>query len=87
MQTLDLPGWDDIEYIIRDLKQALDELDVEEVGIPYFRTKIARTIAMMRDDKMLEQHVRKQLVNVDHWNVDTVRTFVLSLEPPVLDVY
>ena len=87
MQTIDLPDWDSIGDITRDLKRALDDLDVEDVGIPYFRTKIARAIAMMRDDKMLEQSVRKRLVKVENWNVDSLRELVVSLEPPVLDVY
>lgn len=59
-----IPEWQDIEFIARDLRQALDSITGSDRESMLIRTQIARAIAYMREEKILEKQysVAKQVL-------------------------
>ncbi|NMC04818.1 MAG: hypothetical protein GYA24_06390 [Candidatus Lokiarchaeota archaeon] len=52
-----VPDWHDINLIIRDLRGVLDAIDDGDTNNQKFRPAIARTIAMMREEKTREGQI------------------------------
>ncbi len=53
-EIVPVPEWHDINLIIRDLRGVMDAIDDGDVENRQFRPVIARTIAMMREEKTRE---------------------------------
>ncbi len=62
-----IPEWRDINIIIKDLRDVLDSIESSDDIIRNFRPAIARTIAMMREEKIregqlkIERNIMRQL--------------------------
>ncbi len=62
-QRPNIPAWDDIKFITRDLTNVLDNfVDHDDAPIPAMRARLARTIAEMRDEKGVEDRMIKPAV-------------------------
>nr|MDO8114342.1 hypothetical protein [Candidatus Sigynarchaeota archaeon] len=53
-----VPDWQDINLIIKDLRNVLDSIESSDDDNRKFRPAIARTIAMMREEKTREGQLR-----------------------------
>ncbi|MEX2680388.1 MAG: hypothetical protein Q6373_002215 [Candidatus Sigynarchaeota archaeon] len=53
-----VPDWNDINMIIRDLRGVMDAIDDNDPANRRLRPAIARTIAMMREEKTRENQLR-----------------------------
>ena len=49
-----VPEWQDVNMIIKELRDILDSIDLTNRETWQFRSAIARTIAMMREEKIRE---------------------------------
>lgn len=51
---MEIPNWDDINFITTDLRFVLDAINPDEAEYtPNIRVKLARAIAQIRDDKIV----------------------------------
>jgi hypothetical protein len=57
-EIVPVPEWHDINLIIRDLRSVMDAIDDGDLENRKFRPAIARTIAMMREEKTREGQLR-----------------------------
>ena len=57
-EIVPVPEWHDINLIIRDLRGVMDAIDDGDQENRKFRPAIARTIAMMREEKTRDGQLR-----------------------------
>ncbi|HME53468.1 MAG TPA: hypothetical protein VKM55_14685 [Candidatus Lokiarchaeia archaeon] len=53
-----VPEWQDVNMIIRELRDVLDSIDLDNRETWQFRSAIARTIAMMREEKIHDAQLK-----------------------------
>lgn len=53
-----VPEWQDVNMIIKELRDALDSIDLTNRETWQFRSAIARTIAMMREEKIYDVQLK-----------------------------
>jgi hypothetical protein len=59
-QKTGIPAWEDIKFITKDLTNVLDNfVENDDAPIPAMRTRLARTIAEMRDEKGVEDRMMR----------------------------
>ncbi|MFX0103569.1 MAG: hypothetical protein ACFFCS_28665 [Candidatus Hodarchaeota archaeon] len=79
---MDVPTWDDISTITRDLRHVLDAIGRAEAdSIPGIRARLARAIAQIRDDKIsLEfmNHLGKSSMLPDQFALDFPVPFIFA---------
>ena len=56
-EIVPVPEWHDINLIIRDLRGVMDAIDDGDLENRKYRPAIARTIAMMREEKTRENQL------------------------------
>jgi hypothetical protein len=57
-EIVPVPEWHDINLIIKDLRGVMDAIDDGDLENKKYRPAIARTIAMMREEKTREGQLR-----------------------------
>ncbi|MHA1749789.1 MAG: hypothetical protein ACTSYF_14240 [Promethearchaeota archaeon] len=81
-----VPDWEDIEDFTKGLQYSLDEISETEPKSVEIRVRIARTIAMMRDEKRLEQDIKLVLHRKSSKNYIKLKNLIIYSEPPVFHV-
>jgi len=64
-EMVPVPDWQDVNMIIKELRDVLDSIDLDNRETWQFRSAIARTIAMMREEKIHDAQLKmaKTLAN------------------------